>query len=374
VKNPRKFAAGLLLAGIALLTASCGGIVNPQGWASPALDGSSAYYLQNKDHLAAITLPAEGNAPITWTFPDKNKPDQKDLSLKAIYATPVVDGDTVYGASYSGAVFAINKADGNLKWIRKDLSGGVVGGIAVSGDFLAVGTVDNHLYLLKKSDHTSAPGWPADGITLKDAVWAQPVIKGDSVYVATMGGDVFALDLANGQKKWTFHASGAIADLARLDDTRLFVPSLNKQVYIVNMADGKAPNGGFQASDWVWTRPAVKDGVVYFGDFSGSIYAVDITTGKGLWTYAGGNKVKAAPAIVQDIVVVADRKPLVHFIDARTGAAKEIKPLLDAGTVRADVIPSADGATAIISSTNGKLYRADPKALTVNPIPVGSGQ
>lgn len=376
MKHPRSLAAGLLLVGIALLTASCGGTVNPQGWASPALDGPNAYYLQKKDHLAAITFAAEGNAPITWSFPDKNKPDQKDLSLQAIYTTPVVDGDTVYGASYSGAVFAINKADGNLKWIRKDLSGGIVSGIAVTADFIAFGTVDKHLYLLKKADHTPAPGWPADGLTLSDGIWAQPVIKGDLIYVATMGGDVFALNLSNGRKKWTFHATGAIADLVQLDDTHLFAPSLNKQVYIVNMADGTAPNGGFQASDWVWTRPAVKDGVVYFGDFAGSIYAVDITTGRARWErpYEGGNKVKSAPAIVQDTLVLVDRKPIVHFIDVRTGAGKNRVPLLDADTVRADVIPTADGSAAIISSTNGKLFKADPKAGTVNLIPVGSGQ
>lgn len=379
MKNPRKFAVGLLLVGVALLAASCGGIVNPQGWASPAIDGPNAYYLQSKDHLAAITFAASGDATASWTFPDKNKPDQKNLKLEAIYGTPAVDGDTVYDASYSGAVFAINKKDGTLRWIRTDLTGSVIASPALTSNYLAVGTVDKHLYLMNKSDGSPAPGWPKGGITLKDGIWAQPVVKGDTLYVATMGGDVEALKLADASSVWNkpFHVSGAVADLAALDDSHLFVPSLNKQVYIVNISDGTAPNAGFLASDWVWTRPAVSSGIVYFGDFSGSVYAVDITTSSQVWKYdtGGKQKVKAAPAIVQDTLVVADEKTLVHFIDARTGALRNRMPLPDtnAGKVRADVVALADG-TALIATTGGKLYKADPKNTTLTAVSVGTAQ
>jgi len=378
VNNPRKFAVGLLLVGIALLAASCGGIVNPSGWASPAVDGPNAYYLQSKDHLAAITFAASGDATASWTFPDKNKSDQKSLSLQAIYGTPAIDGDTVYDASYSGAVFAINKADGTLRWIRTDLVGSVIASPALSGDYLAVGTVDKHIYLIKKSDGTPAPGWPNAGITLKDGIWAQPIIKGDVLYVATMGGDVQALKLADGSPAWNkpFHISGAIADLATLDDSHLFVPSLNKHVYIVNISDGTASHPGFQASDWVWTRPAFQNGIVYFGDFSGSIYALDINTGAQVWQYSTGTKVKSAPAVVQDTLVVADEKTLVYFLDSHTGALRNRLPLPDsnAGKVRADISVMPDGSAALIATTGGKLYKADPKNTTLTALTVGIAQ
>ncbi len=379
MKTLRKFAVGLLIAGVALLAASCGGVVNPQGWASPAIDGPNAYYLQSKDHLAAITFAASGDVTSGWTFPDKNKSDQKNLKLQAIYGTPAVDGDTVYGTSYSGDVFAINKADGTLRWIRTDLVGSVIASPTLAGDYLAIGTVDKHLYLIKKSDGSPAPGWPRSGITLKAGIWAQPVVKGDTLYVATMGGDVEALKLADGSPVWPrpFHASGAIADLAALDDSHLFVPSLNKQVYIVNISDGTAPHAGFLASDWVWTRPAVKDGIVYFGDFSGQIYALDITTTARVWQYDTGSKqkVKAAPVILQDTVVAADEKTLVHFLDARTGTLRNRLPLPDtnAGKVRADIAALPDG-TALIATTSGKLYKADPKNATLTAVPVGTAK
>jgi outer membrane protein assembly factor BamB len=378
VKNPRKFAVGLLLAGVALLATSCGGLVQPSGWASPAFDGPSAYYLQSKDHLASITLPASGDAVAGWTFPDKAKPDQKNLSLQAIYGTPVFDGDAVYVASYSGAVFALNKKDGTIRWQRTDLNGSVIASPALSGNYLAVGTVDKHLYLINKSDGSPAPGWTKDGITLKDGIWAQPIIKGDALYVATMGGEVMALRLSDATQVWSkpFHVSGAVADLTAIDDTHLFVPSLNKQVYIVNMNDGTALHAGFLASDWVWTRPAVSNGIVYFGDFSGSIYGVDITTGVQVWKYSAGTKVKAAPAVVQDTVVVADEKTLVYFFDSRTGALKMRLPLPDtnAGKVRADIVATPDGSNALIATTSGKLFRADPKNTTLTPVVVGTAQ
>jgi outer membrane protein assembly factor BamB len=376
VKNPRRYAAGLLLAGIALLASACGGIVNPQGWASPALDGPNAYYLQAKDKLAATNLGAEGNPPLLWTFPDKNRfPDQKDVKLDALYGKPIVDGDTVYLATYKGEAFAIRTADGSLRWQLTGLEGSVIGGPTLAGDLLAFGTTQGRLYVVKKADHSAAPGWPANGLKLADGIWAQPVAKDGVLYVATMGGDVFAFDLKDGsQKHWAkpFHVSGAIADLALLDDSHLFVPSLNKQVYIVDIATGQAPKGGFHASDWVWTKPAFRDNVAYFGDFSGAVYALNITTNEELWHFKASNKVKSAPVIIEDTVVVADRKPIVHFLSARNGSVLNSVPILDNGTVRADVSLSLDGKTALVSTTNGKLFRADPKSVSVVQIAVGS--
>jgi hypothetical protein len=75
---------------------------------------------------------------------------------------------------------------------------------------------------------------------------------------------------------------------------------------------------------------------------------------------------------VDNTLVVVDRKPLVHFLDRATGANRNIVPLLDAGTVRADASLSADGKSAIIATTNGKLFRADPSATSITAIVVGA--
>jgi hypothetical protein len=83
--------------------------------------------------------------------------------------------------------------------------------------------------------------------------------------------------------------------------------------------------------------------------------------------------VKSAAAIVDNVVMIGDRKPVVHFLDASAGG-KELNavPLLNDGTLRAD-ITEKDGF-GYISTTNGKLLRANPKDKSVNEIIVGGRQ
>jgi outer membrane protein assembly factor BamB len=377
VKNPRAFVVAPLLLILALFATACVGTENPEGWAAPVFDGNTVYFLQSHDRLAAAPLTAtDTSTKITWSFPDKARTEDKDVSLKAVYGEPVVEGDHLYFSSYSGGVFALNTADGRPVWRMKDeIEGNVVGGVAVSGNVLAFGTTEGHLYVVNTADKSPAPGWTASGVHYSEGIWATPIIKGDTLYVATMGGDLHALDIKTGAEKWDkpFHASGAIADFNFASDTQLIVPSLNKHVYLLNPADGSV-RGDFVASDWVWTQPKYKDGKAYFGDFSGKAYAVDITTMKADWTATlGDTRVKSAAAIVDNVVMIGDRKPVVHFLDASAGG-KELNavPLLNDGTLRAD-ITEKDGF-GYISTTNGKLLRANPKDKSVNEIIVGGRQ
>ena len=368
-----------LLALIALLATACVGTESPQGWAAPVFDGDTVYFMTSKDHLAAATLSADGaSAQITWNFPDKNNAADKDFKLQAVYGEPVIDGDRIYFTSFSGGAFALDKATGRPIWqMKNELSGNIAGGLAVSGNFVAFGTTDGHVYVVNKTDKSPAPGWPASGRTFGDGVWATPVIKGDIMYIATMGGDLYAVRLSDGSDVWhePFHSTGAFADLALLTDTTLFVPSLNHHVYYVNTADGTEIHD-FSAEDWVWTQPEIDPGrnQVYFGDFSGRTYALDITSAAEVWnTSVGSDRVKSAPAFVDNVLVVADRKPEIHFLDlANNGKELSSVPLSGDGTIRADATEH-DGFV-YIATTNGKLLRADPKVRNVVEVTVGGRQ
>lgn len=373
--------AGRLLAVVSLLlfgllASGCVSTENPQGWAQPVPTQGDLLLLQSKDHLTSAHLNADNTGTVNWIFPDSKLSDQKDLKLKAIYGEPVIDGDTIFLGAYSGDAFAVNRADGKMKWHLASLNGSVVGGPVVDGELLAFGTTEGRLYVVKKADGSPAPGWPLQGKVLKGGIWAEPVMANGVIYVATMEGQLYALKLSDGSDVWAkpFSASGAIAELAPLDDAHLFVPSLNKQVYIVDKKTGLAGEVVFKADDWVWTKPAydAQQKIAYFGDFSGKVYALDITTGLAKWDFATHQRIKAAPAIVENTLVVADRKPLVSFLDRSTGASRNVVVFpAGAGTVRADVAPSEDGKSALISTTSGKLFRADGAATSLTQILVG---
>lgn len=384
MKHPRFLAAAFLAVAIALVATGCAGVANPEGWASPAVSEPSAYIVLKKDKLYAIELQDGSSGPTRWVFPDKNRhPDQDKLDLRAIYSTPVVEGDTIYLADYEAGVFAINAEDGSVRWRLRgdDIEGNIVNNLGVSEELLSFGTTDGRVYVIKKADGSPAEGWDPKGKSFDDGVWATPVMQDDRIFVATMGGDLRALSLADGSEVWSapFEASGGIAALRLLEKDRLFVPSLNKHVYIISSENGNVL-GDFKASDWVWTEPAVKGERVYFGDFGGNIYGLDITNGaEKVWEFAAGEKVKSGPAIVEnvrdvgDVLVVADNDPVVYFLSAETGERLNAVPLEDAGRVRADV--TAFNERAYVVTTGGKLYAAEPDRLAVvGPLTVGGAQ
>ncbi len=372
MKSPRALAAGLLVLLTLITATACGGVKNPEGWASPAVDGPAIYYFPAKDRLTAAAL-SGASASRTWTFPDKSRPEQKDLKFKAVYDAPASDGDTLYFASWDGRVFAVGRADGALRWTLKNvIKGGVVGGPVLAGDRLIVGTTDGRLYALSKADGRAAPGWPANGLDFPDGIWAPPIVKGQTILVATMGGRLNAFRVSDGSPAWAqpFKADGAIADMALLTEKRLFVPTLNKSVYIVDADTGELAAPVFRAQDWVWSGAAYRDNIAYFGDFAGSVYALDITTGKNTWAtpYDAKSKVKSAPVIVDDVLVLATRDPAIHFIGLKDGKFLNAVPLPDAGTIRSGL--AVLNGKPLILTTKGKLFQADTQTRSVTQLVV----
>jgi outer membrane protein assembly factor BamB len=375
----RRFAAGLLLLPLAFVSAACVGVTRPQGWASPAIDGSSAFILEDKDRLTALELADDNTANVRWSFPNQDDPSQEDLDLEAIYATPIVEDGVLYTAGYSGELVAVDAETGELLRLR-DFGSNIIANIAVDDGQIAVATSDGDVHLVNASDFNPVDGWDRAGIGIDGEIWADPVATDGHIVIATMEGDIIALDRASGQEAWRFRHDGAIPTLKLLDDTNLYASSLSKDVMILDPASGDLRHN-FQAEDWVWNTPAFEDGIAYFGDFSGKVYALDITTGGMVWStpYDGGSKVKAGPVIIDDVLVLADRQPVVHFIRVSDGTQLNQVRLSDiaggdVGTARSDLVVR-DGK-ALVVTTDGDLFAADPAAAPgrVEQISFGSGQ
>ena len=355
---------------IALLAPGCSRIRNPEGWADPSISADGAYVFQSKDRLSYITPPTD-SAAVRWTFPDKNQ-KSTDLKLRAVYGEPLIEDGVVYFASYQGDVFALKASDGSQIW-RRGIDGGVTGRLVSTKQALVFGSIEGRVWSIDKLNGANSVGWPKSGVKLPDPIWAGVAVQGDTAYAATMGGDVFALALSDGRPVWNkpFHVSGAVGDLALVAPNRLFVPSLNKSVYVVDTSTGQAIAPGAQATDWVWMQPAMKGSIAYYADFSGSVFSLDITSGVATSIGSVGAKVKSSPVLVGDVLVLAARDRNVTFFDIKEG--KKLNTVLagESGTFRAGLTASNDLVYGI--TTNGSLFRANPKELSVVEIPIVGG-
>ncbi len=372
----------LAVAAAALLAVGCapgGGFSQPSGWAEPVFEGATVHLFPERDLLAALRPGQSGDTvwDTDWVFPDDNISTQEDIDLGAAYGAPLVTADRIILATFEGQLLAISREGrfGEGSWMRDDINGAIVGGAALAGDRLLFGTTERRLYARALDGGGAVPNWPLDGLRLDGEIWARPAVSGGTAFVATMDGTIHAFDVESGARRWAapFDAGGAIAELALIDGSSagyqelLFVPTLGKRVWLVDPASGRALHEPYVADHWVWTTPAVADGVAWFGDFAGRVHALDLASGRARWAtpYDTGSKVKARPVRIGETLIVGDEKGYVHFLDAATGALRNPNPWTDGdvGKFRAAFVARDGFAWAL--GTKGRLYRADPETLTV---------
>ncbi|MCC7361149.1 MAG: PQQ-like beta-propeller repeat protein [Anaerolineales bacterium] len=181
-----------------------------------------------------------------------------------VWAVPLVLGDTVYVSSLDHHLYALNTANGALRW-QKDLGAALAGTPTPSEDgrTLYVGTFGNLLYALDAQ--TGEPVW-AQPYTAQNWVWAGPTRHAGVLYLTDVGGYIHAIDEATGQAVW---------------------------------AAPVKPGGLMRA------RPAIADGVLYVGDRDGKLFGLDPATGAVLHTATLKGQILAPILVVQDKVLVA---------------------------------------------------------------------
>lgn len=175
-------------------------------------------------------------------------------------------------------------------------------------------------------------------------VIASPAIVGQTAYVGSTDGKLYAVDLGHGSLRWTFTSGARITSSPAIADGVVYVLSYDGNLYAVDALTGKqrwkfATEGEHRFAgthlhgilpvaekmpdpfDVFLSSPAVYNGAIYFGSGDGHVYAVD-TSGTLRWKYQTGDVIHASPAIADGIVYIGSWDSWFYAIDAATGAIK----------------------------------------------------
>lgn len=354
---------GLLLALLALATVlltatACATIATPQGWSGPlAVEGM--VLISSKGDITAVS---SDTFTRLWTFPDdKRFPGDKDIELQGIYGTPVVAAGAVYFGAYDGNVYALDLEMGRSVWPQPfETDGRVVGGVALGQGILYAGSDDGILYAIDPSS-----GSETDRFDAGDSIWAAPLVTDGVVYVATLGGKLYALDAKTLDPLWgkPFQAEAGLVSTPVLAGDTIIVGGIDRQLYAVQLATGEL-RWPFKADNWFWTQPLVEGGVVYAGSLDGNVYALDLETGRLAWEkpFQAESPIRAAPILANGVLVIADRSGNLYGLDPATGVIKWGS--LDAPVrLGGDVLghPALLGDEVLFTSQGGKLFRVNPQ-------------
>ena len=366
-RAPLAGALGLL----ALLVAACAtDLGSPDGWAAPVEADGLILVQADKGELVAVRL-GDGPARVAWRFPEDAAlpagvdPDDLD-DIEAFYATPVVDDGTVYLASFSGEVMAVDiTGDGpRLAWMTR-LTDELVASPVLRGGVLYVPTEGGELLPLDAA--TGAIG--ASLATATERYWSRPAVGGSAIYVAGLDRHVRAAEPQAGEQ-WALKLEGAVAGDLLLDGETLFVGALDRRMYALDVLADGAERWRFQGDGWFWSRPLIDGDTLYVTTTNGSVYALDARSGTERWQFRElDNEIRSQPVLAGGVLVVAMRDGVLFGLDPSTGVRQWQQTLSD-GKLLADPLVLQSGILYV--TDGGDLISVDPRSGATTTVFEGS--
>jgi outer membrane protein assembly factor BamB len=249
-----------------------------------------------------------------------------------------------YGGSAWGDVYAFNATSGAIIWdYRDNSSDGMIGpSPAVVNGVVFFGFDAGYVGALNASNGASL--W---NYTAAEDFLSSPTVVGGVVYIGlglsstsvVLDGtgiipyNVYALNATNGDKIWNYnfttysyvYSSPAVVNGVVYVGSGGAGPNAGGNVYALNAADGAklwsytigwTPN---YSDSWVDSSPAVVGGVVYVGCDDGNVYALKASTGVKLWNFSIGAPVESSPAVVNGVVYIGSEDGNVYALNAVNG-------------------------------------------------------
>jgi outer membrane protein assembly factor BamB len=145
-----------------------------------------------------------------------------------------------------------------------------------------------------------------------------------TLYFASYGGTVYALNRFNGRLRWKTTVRGARSNLVPFYSTpalargRLIVGGIDGSVYALGPRNG-SQLWRYDGDGYVYGSAAIWRGGVFIGDFGGGFHAISLKSGKRLWKRNLG-PIIGSPTVMRGIVYISSLRPArTYAFSARTG-------------------------------------------------------
>jgi outer membrane protein assembly factor BamB len=134
------------------------------------------------------------------------------------------------------------------------------------------------------------------------------------------------MDAKTGHILWTFQAGGEVKSGLSTADGRLFFGDYSSTMYALRISSGKllwrthtaGLSSGYRSGSF-YSTPSVDYGRVYIGNTDGKLYSFVASTGQIAWTHSFGSWVYGSPAVHNGLVFETGYAGVVEALNARTG-------------------------------------------------------
>jgi len=292
---------GIIVAAVvlAMLAGACSRISNPQGWSGVATSGDTLVVGTMEGQLIAVN---KDDASTLWRVDLRGEEEQR-----AIYGSPVIDGDTVYAGGYDGTLYAFDLQGIPARWEDTRLGDRIVGGPVVAGDAIIVASIS-----LADDGGDEGKLWSIDaetGDNLWDystpgPIWTTPAVADGLVYFGTLNKRVYAVDLSDGQRVWDFETGGGVVGTPLVSGGRVYFGAFDSVFYALDAKTGADAWTFTGADKWFWGGAIELGNLILAPSLDGSLYALDSATGLPQWKFETEGTIVGSPVVIGELIAV----------------------------------------------------------------------
>ncbi len=315
--------------------------------------------------------------------------NRNDGSLKwkftaagAVNSTPMIIEQTAYFVCRKNILYAVNISNGSLQW-KKNLGTPLPyvwgfdyysGSPAIDGNTMYVGSANGNMYALRTNDGEEL--WT---LATTSPIRSTPAIDERNIYFGDCSGKFFAVNKKNGRLIWQFNSIGEELDNEKFGfDRKAIIASavIDKEKIIFGGRDGylyalKKSIGtelwkyDYQIS-WIISTAAVKNTMLVTGTSDGQfINSINVDSGKELWRFQTNGPVWASPSISgNDVVIVPGNDGYVYALKLQTG--EELWRYKIGPQIFSSAIPRDNDV--YFGSDDGSIYALTTKSIQRQPI------
>ncbi len=229
----------------------------------------------------------------------------------SISSSPLYHNGTIYFGCADQFVYAIDPADGKLRWKFKTEGGIILSYVRAYEGLLYFGSFDHNMYAI-----TADEGKLVWKYKTFDKIASTPAFSDGIVYFGGKDHFVYALNAATGELVWRYKTFDCIISEPVVVGDRLLIVSYDRNLYCLNKRTGEL-EWKFETQGEIHNPSAlaVKDGIVYFNSFDNYLRAVEISTGKLLWKrMLGQYGCEGTATIHGDVIYNASRNGVLYAV------------------------------------------------------------
>jgi outer membrane protein assembly factor BamB len=164
-------------------------------------------------------------------------------------------------------------------------------------------------------------------VQTNERVYADPVIKDGVVYIGSLDGNLYAIDINSGEVKWKYKTSGKVVNEPEVSDDVIYLGGDYNRFHFIRKDNGwekfilELPGGA--------TSALRQNGILYFGVHSGmnnGLWAVNEISGEVIWKQGTKYGVSERPWMYNEFLVFTDDSRCLYFVNPLTGVIEASYP------------------------------------------------